>query len=70
MILNRAKDFYKNNKELLEKEQKTNAETYLKIKKDMKRQYQRDRHHNMTAEEKQRLKEYQKTYREDRRATA
>ena len=29
------------------------------MKKDIKRLYQRDRYHNMTAEEKQRLKEYQ-----------
>ena len=34
-----------------------------------KRQYQRDRYHNMTAEEKQRLKEYQRSYREARKAT-
>ena len=30
------------------------------MKKDIKRLYQRDSFHNMTAEEKQRLKEYQR----------
>ena len=34
VILNRAKDYYKSNKELLrEKEQKINTENYLKRKK-------------------------------------
>ena len=34
VILNRAKDYYKNNKELLrEREQKTNEENYRKKKK-------------------------------------
>ena len=34
VILNRAKDYYKNNKELLrEREQKINIENYLKKKK-------------------------------------
>ena len=34
IILNIAKDYYENNKELLrEREQKTNTENYLKMKK-------------------------------------
>ena len=38
MILNKAKDYYENNKELLrererEREQKANTENYLKMKK-------------------------------------
>ena len=33
VILNRAKDYYENNKELLRKEQKINIENYLKKKK-------------------------------------
>ena len=33
VILNRAKDYYENNKELLEKEQKINIENHLKKKK-------------------------------------
>ena len=33
VILNRAEDYYENNKQLLRKEQKTNTENYLKMKK-------------------------------------
>ena len=37
------------------------------MKKNIKKQYQKDRYHNMSTEEKQRLKEYQKNYREARK---
>ena len=33
VVLNRAKDYYENNKELLREEQKTNTENYWKMKK-------------------------------------
>ena len=40
VILNRAKDYYENNKELLrEREEKINTENYLKRKKNIKREY-------------------------------
>ena len=44
VILNRAKDYYENNKELLrererEREQKINTENYLKRKKNIKGEY-------------------------------
>ena len=40
VILNRAKDYYENNKELLrEREQKINTDNYLKKKKNIKREY-------------------------------
>ena len=32
------------------------------MKKDAKKQYQKDRYNNMTAEEKQKYKKYQKIY--------
>ena len=57
VILNRAKDYYENNKELLrerEREQRIN----------IKREYGKKRYHKMTEENKKRLKEYQKNYRE------
>ena len=54
VILNRAKYYYKNNKELLRKEQKIT----------IKREYGRNRYHNMFEQKKQRLKEYQRNYRE------
>ena len=55
VILNRAKDYYE--------EQKINIENYLK-NKNIKREYGRNRHYNMSEEKKQRLKEYQSIYRE------
>ena len=40
MILNRVKDYYESNKELLrEREQKISIENYLKNKKNIKREY-------------------------------
>ena len=52
VILNRAKDYYENNKELL-RERATNKYKELpENKNDAKRQYQRDKYHNMTAEKK------------------
>ena len=41
-----------------------NIETYLKKKKKKKREYGKSRYHNMSEEKKQRIKEYQKSYRE------
>ena len=68
VILNRAKDYYKYNKELLrERVKKINIENYLKNEKNIKREYGRSRYHNMPEEKKQRLKEYQRNYREARR---
>ena len=61
VILNRAKDYYENKKELRESA-KNKYRELPENEKDVKRQYQRDRYHNMTFEKKQRLKEYQKNY--------
>ena len=64
MILNRgAKDYYKNYKELL-RERTKNKHKELSEEKNIKREYGRNRYHNMSEEKKQRLKEYQKNYRE------
>ena len=55
VILNRAKDYYENNKELLrERKQKMNIENYLK-KKKIKKEYGRNRYRNMSEEKKKRL---------------
>ena len=56
-VLNRAKEYYKNSRERL-KVQTRNKE------KNIKRDYGRNRYHNMSEDEKQKLKEYQKNYRE------
>ena len=67
VILNRAKDYYENDKEKLESKQEINTETYLK-EKNKKREYRKNRYHNMSEEKKQRLKEYQKNYRETKKS--
>ena len=59
VILNRAKDYYKNDKEKLRDKYRNLSEE----EKNKKREYGRNRYHNMSAEKKQRLKEYQKNYR-------
>ena len=58
VILNRAKDYYKNIEEILRYKQQINTETYLKKKKIKKRR--QSRYRNMSEEKEQRLKEYQK----------
>ena len=76
VILKRAQDYYENNKEILrererERERERAKNKYRELpenEKNVKRQYQKDIYHNMTAEAKQRLKEYQYNYREIRRA--
>ena len=42
--------------------QEINAETYLKKKKIIKKEYGKNRDRNMSEEKKQRLKKYQKNY--------
>ena len=46
--------------------QEINTETYLKKKK--KREYVKNRYHNMSEEEKKRLNEYQKNYRKAKKS--
>ena len=64
IILNRAKEYYKNNKELLRELAKNK---YGSLSEDEKETISKTRYHNMSDEEKQRLKDYQKNYREARK---
>ena len=64
MILNRAKDYYENNEELLRERAKNKYRELSEVEKDIKRQYGRNKYHNISKEKKQKLKEYQKSYRE------
>ena len=64
IILNTAKEYYKNDKELLRERAKNKYRSLSEDEKDIKKQYQKDRYHNMSNEEKQRLKDYQKNYHE------
>ena len=66
-MLNRANEYYKNNKELLQERAKDKYRLLSKDEKDIKKQYQKDRYHNMSDEEKQRLKDYQKNYYETKK---
>ena len=69
VILKRAKDYYENNKAILRKRAKNKYRELPENGKDVKGLYQRSRYHDISDEKKkQRLKEYQKNYREARRA--
>ena len=57
IILNRAKEYYKNNKELLRERAKNKYRSLSEDEKDIKKQYQKTRYHNMSDEEKQRLRD-------------
>ena len=62
-----AKEYYKNNKELLRERAKNKYRSLSEDEKDIKKQYQKTRYHNMSDKERQRLKDYQKNYREARK---
>ena len=62
MILNRAKDYYDNDKDRLRKQARDKYTNFSEEDKNKKREYGKNRHHNMLEEKKQRLKEYQKNY--------
>ena len=59
VILNRAKGYYKNNKERLRLQERDKYKN-LSEEKNKKRECGKNRHHNMSGEKKQWLKEYQK----------
>ena len=64
MILNRAKDYYENNKELLKERAKNKYRELSEEEKNIKGEYGKKGYHNMSEENKKRLKELQKNYRE------
>ena len=61
-ILNRGKEYYKNNIEILRQQAKSKCTEFSDEEKNIKREYGRNRYHNMSKEKKQRLKEYQKKF--------
>ena len=67
VILNRAKDYYENDKERLRGQARDKYRKLSEEENNKKREYGKNRHHNMSEENKQRLKEYQKNYREDKK---
>ena len=68
IILNKAKDYYKNNKERLRKQARNKYRSLSQEEKKKKRKYEKNKYHNMSEEKKQRLKEYQKNYREAKKS--
>ena len=69
MILNRAKDYYRNNKDELKVRARSKYRELSEGEKDIKRKYGRNRYNNMPEEKKQRVKEYQRNYREAKKST-
>ena len=69
MILNRAKDYYENNKELLREREraKNKCRELSEEEKNIKSEYRRNRYYNMSQQNKKKLKKYQKYYREARK---
>ena len=57
VILNRAKDYYENDKERLKKQARYKYRNLPEEEKNKKREYEKNRHRNMSEEKKQRLKE-------------
>ena len=55
VILNKAKDFYKNNKERLKQQARDKYRSLSEEEKNKKREYGKKRCHNMSEEKKQRL---------------
>ena len=63
VILNRAKDYYENDKERLRKQARDKYRGLSEEEeKNKKREYGKNRYPNISEEKKKRLKEYQKNY--------
>ena len=62
MILNRAKDYYENDKKRLKEQARDKYWNLSEEDKNKKREYRRNRFRNMSEEKKQRLKEYHKNF--------
>ena len=61
LILNRANNYYENDKKRLREQARANYRNLSEEHKNKKREYGRSRYHNMSEEK---LKKYQKNYRE------
>ena len=68
VILNRAKDYYENDKEKLRGQARDKYRNLSEEEKNKKREYGKNRYLNMSEEKKKRLKEYQKNYREAKKS--
>ena len=68
VILNRAKDYYENDKERLREQGRDKHRNLSEEEKNKKRECGKNRYHSMSEEKKQRLKEYQKSYLEAKKS--
>ena len=68
MLLNRAKNYYENDKERLRKQARDKYRNLSEEEKNKKREYGKNRYHNMSEEKKIRLREYQTNYREAKKS--
>ena len=59
-MLNRANEYYENNRKVLREKVKNKYRELSEEEKNIKRGYGRNRYHDMSEEKKRRLKEYQK----------
>ena len=62
VILNRAKDYYENDKERLREQARDKYRNLSEEEKNKKREYRKNRYLKMSEEKKERIKEYQKSY--------
>ena len=60
IMLNRAKDYYENDKESLREQARNKYGNLSEQDKEKIREYGKNRYHNMSEEKKQKLKQYQK----------
>ena len=68
VMLNRAKDYYENDKEKLRGQARYKYRNLSEEEKNKNRGYGKNRYLNMSEEKKQRLKEYQKYYRKAKKS--
>ena len=69
MVLNRAKDYYENDKERLSREARDKYRNLSTEEKYEKREDGKNKYCNMSKEKEKRLKEYQKNYRQEKKAS-
>ena len=68
VVLNKAKDYDKNNKVRLRGQARDKYRNLSEEEKNKKTEYGKNRYRNMSNEKKQRLREYQKNYREAKKS--
>ena len=68
LILNKAKGYYKNNKQRFRGQARNRYINLSEEEKNKKGEYGKNRYRNMSEEKKQRLKQYQKHYYETKKS--